>query len=227
MIICESIANSPIVAHINRANQLIDKSAADIFDNNILNPHNTAAWSGEVEAKMPINRIFPPMQIDARAIAGPNNGRELDHLTIGVEAGDRPRFIDPGQMHIARSPRPTGDAHRGKCARYQFHTRANAQIAARRERCLIEGAQLLHGLRLGQLQAAGKILIRRHEGGVGLIVIVILPGRAVLARPMMQSKSKFGWCKDDPIGDCFVHKSPFPNAAPCVCVIDPQPQPLR
>ena len=84
-------------------------------------------------------------------------------------------------------------------------TVGNAQIAARRERCLIEGAQLLHGLRLGQLQAAGKILIRRHEGGVGLIVIVILPGRAVLARLMMQSKRKSRWCKDDPIGDCFVH----------------------
>ena len=92
---------------------------------------------------------------------------------------------------------------------------------------LIEGAQLLHGLRLGQLQATGKILIRRHEGGVGLIVIVIFPGRAVLARPMMESKSKFGWYKDDPIGDCFVHKNPFPNAALCVCLIDPQPQPMR
>ena len=69
MIICESIANSPIVAHIDRANQLIDKSAADVFDNNILNPYNTADWAGEVEAKIPINRIFPPMQIDARAIA--------------------------------------------------------------------------------------------------------------------------------------------------------------
>ena len=88
-------------------------------------------------------------------------------------------------------------------------------------------AQLLHGLRPGQLQAARKVLIRRREGGVGLSVIVILPERAVLARPMMQSKSKFEWCKDDTIGDCFVHKTSFPNAAPCVCVVDPQQQPLR
>ena len=69
MIVGKAVANRPIVPHINRANQLIDKGAADVFNNNILNPHNTAAGAGEIKAKMPINGIFTPMQINACAVA--------------------------------------------------------------------------------------------------------------------------------------------------------------
>ena len=69
IIIGEAVADSPIIPHIHRANQLIDKSAADVFNNNIFNPHNTAARACEIKAKMSIDCIFAPMQINACAVA--------------------------------------------------------------------------------------------------------------------------------------------------------------
>ena len=69
MIVGKSVADGPIIPQINRANQLIDESTADVFNNNILNAHNAAARACEIEAKMSINGIFAPMQIHTGAVA--------------------------------------------------------------------------------------------------------------------------------------------------------------
>ena len=161
---------------------------------------------------MPVNRGWPPRQVHTRPRARPDNGRDLDHLSIGVQrhrgaSRDKPRCLKPTGL-----TGPSGNPDARKRARDGLDPRGDPQIAAGQKGRLAHVADALGRVGLQQFQAAPEIDVAWHCRRRRYRVIGHASRCPVLARPHRQPVGKMRRGECQTIGDRLVHVwAPFPQ----------------
>ncbi len=105
-IIGRTIADCAIVTHIHHRHQITYKYICDVFDFDVFNADQTAAWTRNVYPKVTVGRVAPN-QIDANPIASCDNRADFNHFAVGRQSCARSNFnqsIGFAAVRLARPP---------------------------------------------------------------------------------------------------------------------------
>ncbi len=208
-VVGHAIADRAVVAHVDHVHHVAQEGRGDIFDHDVVDAHDAAGTAGQVEAEMAVGRLHAPDEVNARAVAGADDGAHLNDVAVDGERGRRAHLRQCGQVGAARVGGIGGDAHVGENSAHRFHPRADAQVDAGHQRRLPDPAQFLDRLGLEQFEAAAKILVGRHDRGIRRPLVGGRARRAVFARPRIQPVREGRGHEVEPLGNCDVHPNPF------------------
>ncbi len=211
LVIGYPVTNRAVILDINPVHHVAQERAGNILDLEIVNADHPAGRPRQIQPEMPIGRRAAPLHVHTVAHTRADNRRNRHHLAIRGQRHAWPDLDQSRHMVVSRIPGPTGNAHIHQVAAHRLDLDGDAQIAPRQDRCLPHIAQLLYGRGFLQFQTTAKIRIRRHKGRIGRIRIGILPCQPVLTGPHIQPAGKLWRCKNQPVGDRFVHPNPFPH----------------
>ena len=81
-VIGNTVSQCTIIAHIHKRDKITHENGSDIFNFDVVDPHNAAIWPRQIQTKMTKQGIAAPYHVNAIALPRTDDRTDLNHVTV-------------------------------------------------------------------------------------------------------------------------------------------------